>query len=224
MVAHDLLLLLLDDEVGKVTAWVTEPDKALAGAVLVDLAERELIDVAREGSALRKGRLVVRGGGRPDEGVLREALEVVRAKEGRKPDAVLGPLAKGLRGRLAGDLVAAGLLRREERRVFGLFRTYRLPAVDDAYETELRSRLADVLAGRREPDGRTGPLIGLLHAVGAVTKVLVVEDKKVARRRAKEIAKGEWAAAAVGRAIQAVQAAVVAALIASTAATSGDGG
>jgi hypothetical protein len=212
LVAHDLLLLLTDEESEKVSFGMSEPDKALAGAVLVDLAERELVGVA-------DGRLVAKAGATPPKPVLARALAVVREREGAKPTSLLGPLAKGLRERLADDLVAAGVLERDEKKVLGLFRTTRLPTADPSHETALRARLAAVLAGTAEPDGRTGPLLALLHAMGVLTKVLPVDDGKAAERRAKEIAEGDWAAAAVRKAVQEVQSAVMVAVIASTAAT-----
>lgn len=216
LVAHDLLLLLLDDETGKITSGAAEPDKALAGAVLIDLAARELVGVTTED---KKGRLVALGGQEPPEAVLRQGLAVVREKEGQKPQSVLGPLAKGLRDQLASDLIEAGILRHEERKVLGLFRTTRLPAADSSHEAGLRAQLTAVLTGAAQPDGHTGPLIALLHAMGAVTSVIPVEDKRAAKRRAKEIADGDWAAAAVRKAVEEVQAAVMVAVMAATTAT-----
>ncbi len=202
LIAHDLLLLLLDDDTGKSVSWLSQPDKALAGAVLVDLATRGLVDVSDD------GKLVVRAGDTPAEPALRRGLDLVRDKEGKKPDAVLGPLAKDLRDELADDLVSAGILRREERKVLGLFRTERLPSADDSYEATLRVRLGEVLAGTRAPDDRTGPVIALLHAMDALSQVLDLADKKAAKERAKEIAEGDWAPDVVRASVKAVQSAV----------------
>lgn len=199
-------------------SWLSQPDKALAGAVLVDLAARGLVDVA-------DGRLVVRSGDAPTEPVLRRGVDLVRDKEGKKTDAVLGPLSKDLRDELADDLVSAGILRREERKVLGLFRTERLPSADDSYETTLRAALGEVLAGTRAPDNRTGPVIALLHAMDALSQVLALEDKKAAKARAKEIAEGEWADDVVRASVKAVQSAVFYAVLAGPGgASAGSGG
>jgi hypothetical protein len=98
--------------------------------------------------------------------------------------------------------------------VLGLFRTERLPSKDDSYETSLRANLGQVLSGSRAPDQRTGPLIALLHAMDGLTQVLDVDDKKAARARAKEIAKGDWAVDAVRASVQAVQNAVILTILA----------
>jgi hypothetical protein len=208
LLAEELLLLALDDDTGKVV--VTELDKGLAGAVLIELALRERIRVAEKGETVRAGRLVLKPGAAPGHPVLDDALRLLSAREGRKPKDVLGPLAKGLRARLTGSLVDAGVLRREMRKVLGFFPTERLPARDATHETTVRERIAAALAGA-EPDERTAALVALLSALNAVTTVLDVRDRRAARRRAKEIAEGQWAATAVRKAVQEVYAATAAA-------------
>lgn len=219
LLAHDLLLLLLDDESGKLSSSMSAPDKALAGAVLIELALNGAIDVGGEQDAVKRGRVKVSSAKVPAHPVLRSAAEIVRANEGRKPDHVLGPISKGLREELADELVRDGILRRQEKRVLGLFPVERLPAADSAHEDALRADLTAVLTGQRGPDERTGPLISLLSAMDAVTRVLDVPDARAAKRMAKEIAKGDWAAAAVRRAVEAVQSAAVVAVMAATTAT-----
>jgi hypothetical protein len=238
LVAHDLLLLLLDDTSGKMPAFLTEPDKALAGAVLVELAAGGFVDAEHPPGKPKQARIVASSvqppgqqppgqqppGQVPQHLVLRGALDVVRAGHGRRADQLLGPIAKGLRVVLANELVQAGALRREQHKVLGLFPVTRLLAQNRAYEDELRRQLVAVLDGTRMPDNRTGPLIALLSALDAVANVLPVADKRQAKRRAKEIAAGDWAAVAVRKAVEAVQAAAVAAVMGAAAAASAGGG
>ena len=72
-----------------------------------------------------------------------------------------------------------------------------------------------------EPSSRTSALIALLSAVDAVPKVFPEADKKAIRKRAKEIADREWAAKAVRDAVESVQAAIMASIVAANAASSG---
>lgn len=222
LIAEDLLLLLLDDEKGRTSGLISGVDTGLAGAVLVELALLELVDVADEGESVRKGRLVLRQGTAPEHPVLTTALETVRAKEGTKPKDALSSLAKGLKDRLADGLVAAGVLRREQHRTLGLFPTTRLPAQDTRHEASVRERLAAVLDGA-EPDQHSAALLALLHALDAVTTVLDVPDKRAAKKRAKEIAKGQWAPAAVRKAVEEVQAVMIVILAASASSSGGSG-
>jgi hypothetical protein len=220
LLAEELLLLALDDESGRIT--VSEIDKGLAGAVLIELALLGRVRVAEKNEPVRRGRLMVLPGAEPGHPALLAGLVTVGDRAGRKPENVIDALGKGLRDRLADGLVEAGVLRREKHRVLGLFPTRRLPANDVTHERTVRERIAAALGGAT-PDDRTAALVALLSALDAVTTVFQVPDKRTAKRRAKEIAEGQWAAAAVHKAIQAVRAATMAGatVAASAAATSG---
>ena len=55
LLAEDLLLLLTDDDNGKLTASSTEVDVALGGALLVELTLRQRVDVAAPDERVRAG-------------------------------------------------------------------------------------------------------------------------------------------------------------------------
>ena len=76
-----------------------------------------------------------------------------------------------------------------------------------------------MLVDGNEPDPRTGALVALLHAVDRAHKTVPhegVSDREV-KKRAKEVAEGQWAAKAVKDAIAAATAATMAAITAATA-------
>ena len=79
------------------------------------------------------------------------------------------------------------------------------------------ARVGSSLAAGATPDGRTAALVSLLVAVKAVPKV-VDGEKKAVRARAKDIAAGDWAGAAVKKAINAVNAAQASVIIGAGAA------
>lgn len=220
LLAEELLLLALDDESGKVR--VSEIDKGLAGAVLLELALLERVRVTERGEDVRRGRLVLRNGPAPEHPALAAGLDVLARREGRKPENVIDALAKGLRDRVADGLVEAGVLRRESHRVLGLIPVRRLPAQDSTHETTVRGRIVSALDGAT-PDERTAALIALLSALNAVTTVFDVPNRRAAKRRAKEIAEGQWAATAVRKAVEAVYAATSAAVVAASAAATTSG-
>ena len=220
LLAEELLLLALDDETGK--NRVSSIDLGLAGAVLIELALLERVRVAERGESIRAGRLVVTPGPAPANPVLARGLEVVTEREGRKPEHVLQALGKGLRERLSDSLVDAGVLRRETRRVLGLVPVQRLPARDGSHEATLRERIWAALKGV-QPDPRTAAMIALLSSLKAVTTVFDAPNPREIRKRAKEIAEGQWAATAVRKAIDAINAATAAAVVA-VAASDGGGG
>ncbi|MGH3880753.1 MAG: GOLPH3/VPS74 family protein [Actinophytocola sp.] len=221
LLAEELLLLALDDGTGK--NRVSNIEKGLAGAVLLELALLDRVRVTEKGEQVRAGRLVLRPGPAPEHPVLVTGLEVLANREGRKPQHVIDALAKRLRERLTDGMVDAGVLRREWRKTLGLFPSQRLFPQDTAHRSTVRKQVRTALDGAK-PDERTAALIALVSALNAVTTVFDVRDRRAARRRAKEIAEGSWAATAVRKAVEAVYAATTAAVVASTAASGGDGG
>jgi hypothetical protein len=223
LIAEDILLLLTDDETGKSITDSTRLDYALAGAVLLELAQLGKIDVAGPGGPVKKGRLYVSDPAPTGTLDLDAGLAVIAEKD-RRPQDVVGKLAKGLRDRLLTGLASRGVLRREQGKILGLFPTTRWPAADSAHEHELRGRLHAILVVGATPDSRTAAVISMLSAIDAVPKVLAGEDKRMVKRRAKEIAAGGWASDAVRKAVEAVNAATMAAVtaaVAASAATSG---
>jgi hypothetical protein len=215
LLAEDLLLVLTDDQTGKLAASSTEVDVALGGALLVELALRECVDVAGADERVREGRLVVRDANPTGNGLLDETLAIVEQKEGKKPQSVVARCGKGVRRQLYGRLAEGGVLRAEEDRVLGMFSTHRWPAADAAHEMSLRVGLASALRNGATTDERTGALISLLHALKVTHKVIdpgsVGLSKKEVNANAKRIAEGDWAAKAVRQAIDDTNAAIIAA-------------
>jgi hypothetical protein len=222
LIAEDLLLLSYDDESGRPTFDGTRIEYSLAGALLLELSLLGKVAVAGPGEDVKRDRLVVRDSSPVGDDVLDHALAELADDEGKKPKNVLGQLRKGTRDRLLRRLADRGLLREESGKMLGIFPTTRWPADDASHEAAVRQRLHDVLVVGLEPDPRTAALVSLLLAVDGVHKVVPSDDRRAVKRRAKEISDGAWAADAVKKAVQEVQAAVTAAIVASsTAAVAG---
>jgi hypothetical protein len=218
LIAEDVLLLLVDDVTGRFLVDSTKLDNVLAGAVLVELATIERLGFPPEGSGVKRGRMAVVDPTPPDDPVLDRALAAVAASRPAKPEQLIAKLRKRLRATLLDRLTAVGALRRSTRKVMGIVPRTTWPAVDPSHKRGLRARLQDVLVAGVTPDGRTAVLVSLLVAVNATHKV-VDGDKKAVRARAKDIAAGDWAGAAVKKAIDAVNASL--AIIAAGAAAAG---
>lgn len=222
ILAEDLLLLLTDDDTGKLAASGTEVDVALGGALLTELALMQRVDVAGPDERVREGRLVVRNPDPTGDAVLDEALTTLGQKEGKRPQSVVARLGRRVRVRLYERLVAGGVLRAEEDRVLGIFPTHRWPSEDAAHESAVRAGVVTALRDGGTTEPRTGALIALLLALNAVHKAVdpgvVGLSKKELKAHAKQIAEGGWAAKAVRQAIDSTNVAVIA------AASSGSGG
>jgi hypothetical protein len=214
LIAEDLLLLLYNDESGKPITGNPGLDYSLAGAVLIELTLLGKVDIATAGEDVKKGRLKVLDTSPTGDAILDERLVFLAEKSGKKPRDLMGKLSKRLRDQLLAQLAERGILEADKEKVFGLFPVTRWPAKDARHEAGVRSRLENVLKLGTQPDERTAALVALLSALNVVPKVVTdAVDKKALKRRAKEIAESGWAAVAVRKAVQEVQAAVTAAIV-----------
>lgn len=223
LIAEDLLLLLTDDDTGKLQVDGTALDHGLAGAVLLELAMAGAVAVAEAEDDVKRGRLVLRGSGASGDAVLDEALTRLQRKVGKRPQDAVQSLTKGLRRTLYDRLAQRGIVRAEEDKVLGLFPRTRWPAVDSAQERHTQGQIYDALVHGVGADDRTSALIALLSAVDAVTKVVAPQDAAISKQelksRAKTIASASWASQAVRKSIEAVHASVAAAVVAAGAAS-----
>jgi hypothetical protein len=209
-------LLLLLDESGKPVLDDTRLSRVLAGALLVELALDERILPATEGNATRGGRLVVRSKQPGGDPLLDQAISTLNASKPIKPTKAVENLQKGLRRNLLNRLARQGLVHEERGRVLGVFPTTHWPASDPAHGARIRAELSQVLVHGMEPTQRMAALTSLLSAVDAVSKVVPSGDRRTVKRRAKEVAEGEWAGVAVRKAVEAVNAAVATAVVVAT--------
>jgi hypothetical protein len=216
LIAEDLLLLLLDDRTGAMTNS-TYLDTGIGGALLLELALAGSVDVVKGTGLWARSKVVPTGRAVPPDPLLGEALAEVATKERTAQDLV-GRLGRKRRETLLGRLEAKGVLRRSEDRVLGLFPRTRWPAIDSSHEADVRRVLGDALLGGVHPDQRTAALVALLSAMDLAHKVVDHEglSSREVRKRAKQVAEGEWAAKAVKDAVAAAQAAVVAGVMAAT--------
>ncbi|MFD1810744.1 GOLPH3/VPS74 family protein [Rhodococcus gannanensis] len=221
LLAEDLLLLLLDDETGKPLVDGSALPRALAGAVLLDLSLDAVVEPADGSGAVKKGRLVLRDRTAPLDPILAHAVAQLRGSKPLKPVAAIEKLGKNLREAVLGRIVERGWVHEAKGKVLGIFPTKTWPAVDASHERVVRDRLRSVLVDGATPDSRTAALISLLSAVDAASALFPDARKKDVRKRAKEIAKGDWSGEAVRHAVEAVNAAVIAAVVVPSVAAGG---
>lgn len=215
--AEDFALLIVDPATGKPLIDGTAFDRAIGGALLLDLAVAGRVAVTGSGA---KARIAAIGGPTGDP-LLDAASERLGQKE-RRAAAAVERLSSKLRAATFARLVDAGTLAEEKGRVLGVIPTTTWRFTDARAREAVQRGVAAVLTGKAEPDERQAGLVSLLHAVKAEHKV-VDGPRKQLRARSREIAEGEWAGSAVTQAVQAVQATIMAAVVASTVAGAASG-
>jgi hypothetical protein len=216
--AADLLLLATDPESGKPGLGMMEVDYVLGGAMLYDLVSLERLQLDGKG---RKARVTVADPSPAPDAALEAAFARVRDRRPSKAQSIVGRLGKHGQKNLYRVLTEEGSVRPREEKALGLFPLTRHDVLDTARRDQLLQRIRGALLHGQEPDAETGPLIGLLSAGELVKLVVDKPDRKRAKKRAAEIAEGDWASESVKAAIQAARAAMTAAVVASTAATAG---
>lgn len=221
LIAEDLLLLLLDDQKGTTPATTSVP-AVLGGAVLMELALIGAIDIGEKPNKWTAAKVEVAESSLAADPVLLRAVGIIGEKE-RSAQSLVNRLGKGLKDELGLRLAKQGRVERRRERVLGMFPYTTWPAVNRSHKLDLQRDLTAVLVNGNPPDERIGGLIGLLSTADRAQKAVDPGDvsPRELKKRAKEIAKGDWAAKAVGDAIAAATTAVTAAVVASVAASSG---
>jgi hypothetical protein len=115
---------------------------------------------------------------------------------------------------IAGPLVERGVLDERRSKVLGLFPTTRYPERDPGPELTLRARLGAVLSGAQQPDEHDALLLGVLVPLDLVGGLVERDQRRAAKKRAKEIADGGVAGSAVHDVVQDANAAMIAAVTA----------
>jgi Golgi phosphoprotein 3 (GPP34) len=217
--AEELVLLAYDDE-GRSQLSGTNLDLGLGGALLLELALAGRVDVVDK-------RVVVADPAPVGHPLVDGALDRIRAEgKSRKPKDWVSKLSKHSRPAVLRQLVAAGTLESEEDKVLLVFSRTRYPSahgVEPPAETEARQRMRAAVTGTADPDARTAALCALVAAVGLDRKVFPHLPRKQVKERLKRIGEGAWAATAVKKAIEEVQAAITVAVVASTSAATAGG-
>jgi len=222
--AEELLLLALDDEKGTIPGSAQQ-------ALAYGLPAAGLVDLLLAGRLVmgEKKRVTVAEATPTGDDILDEMLaQIERSKRAKG----IGDWVKGfgnggikkLRERLENRLVESGVLRVEEGRFLRLFHWHHYPTVDGAPEAKAREKLRRVLLEGNDPDARTAILISLARTCDLLHPLFQKEEKKRADERAKEIGKGEFMGEAVAKALQEVEMATTAAMVAIMAASTTSSG
>jgi hypothetical protein len=217
---EEFTLLAYDDDGTPVTDG-THLDNGLGGALLL-----ELVLAGRVG--IQDKRVIVVDASPTGDPLVDEALGRIAGDErGRKPGHWVSKFAGQTRPKVLDTLVRQGVLTVEKDKVLGVFPRKKYPAAHGAQpvaEAQARQRMQAAVLGTGPVEPRTAALCALVAATGLDRKVFADLDRKQVKARLKEIGEGAWAADAVQKTIEEVQAAVMVAIVAaSTAATAGAG-
>ena len=210
---EEIMLLALRDEEGTIASG-TMYQYAIGAAVLSELllSQRIIVDQSN------KKKLVDLVGSTPlGEPLLDHCLEkIIAAKRRAALQTWVSRFAgvKNLKHLIAQRLCQRGILRADEDKVLLIFTRKIYPEVNPEPERELIERLRNaIFTDASEVDPRTVVLVSLANAAGLLKIVFDRKLLKTRKKRIEQIVNGEITGKAAQEAIQAMQAAVMAAVI-----------
>ncbi|MCY3616631.1 MAG: GPP34 family phosphoprotein [Acidimicrobiaceae bacterium] len=200
--AEEIILLMLHDDNGKfapVPSWSL--DRALAGAVLMDLALENRIDTDPENLILIDDTPV-------GDSLLDSTLAEISAGEQRDARYWVEHTAKKgeqIREEALSRLVDAGILERQEDRFLWVFRSRRYPLVDGKAEREVKLRIMEVLLSDQIPEPRDVVIIALADACGIFHELLPKRELQRASSRIEQVRKLDLIGQAMAQTIHDMQ-------------------
>jgi len=215
-----LMLLALKDKEGTVAADGTGFGFSLGGSLLAELMLLGKVELQQ---VKRKKFVTLSDPSHVGDPILDECLDklVASKKRGQVSTWVTRfARVKKLRPRIAQQLCQRGILRADEGNVLLIFKRKIYPELDPRPERHLVDILrAAIFSDDSELDPLTSVLVALADKAGVLKNAFDKKELKARKKRLEEIAEGEVTAAAVKELVQATQAAVTAAMGASTVAT-----
>ena len=143
-------------------------------------------------------------------------LDKIAAAKPKPLDHWVGRFAniKNLKHRVAARLCDRGILREEEGKILLVFTRTIYPESDPRPEQEIIERLRRaVFTDRRDIDPRTVVLVSLANSAGILKVVFDKKELKARKERLEQVINGELMGKAAKEAIQAMEAAVMVAVI-----------
>ncbi|MCY4369429.1 MAG: GPP34 family phosphoprotein [bacterium] len=207
---EEIVLLLLRDEDGKfVPVSRLAMDRAIAGAVLMDLAMANRIDTDLEHLVLLDSTPV-------GDNLLDPTLAEIA--KGDKRDTRFWvehtvQHADEIREGALARLVEQGILERQEDRFLWVFRSRRYPMVDGKAEREVKLRIMGVLFSDEIPDPRDVVILCLADACGLFRQMLSRRELDQAATRIDQVRKLDLIGQAVSQAIHDIEVSIASAMI-----------
>lgn len=211
--AEDLLLLLLDPRTGSIAGDGAALFHTLAGAILVDLAAQEHVEIADR--TTWRGRFVHATGRTPPADPLLSDTWRRVASTPVDVNTLILEIGPPLRESVLTRLVERGHLRSERRRVLGLIPHYVLRDGGTPRRAQILAPVRAALVEGADPDPRTATLAALLAASGVVSWLdAEIPWSAAVHTRAKALEDGQWGAPAAAEAVRQTTVALIASAVA----------
>ncbi len=186
--AEEIYLLALDDVTGKITSYSEEISLsyALIGAVLCELSMLNKIDTDIDSLHIIDDKPT-------GNKILDECLSILTESKDEMPVSywlkILLSDASEIEDLVLDELIAKGILKRVEERIFWVFHTRRYPIINNKEVKNVETRLREIVLGDEIPDPRDAILISLVYACNLFEQILSPKERKRCEKRIQTLAK-----------------------------------
>lgn len=205
-----LTLLAIDDEKGNFIADSTSFSYAIAGAVILELALEERIDISHE-------MVQVKDRTKTGDAILDLYLDLmINSKKERKIKSWVervGNKAEQIKKDTISKLIAHQILEKKEEKILWVFSVNKYPAQDSRPENRLRSRLYDIIVNAHKPELMEIMLLNLIESCSLGKEVFGKDYVKLFKKRIKLINESDELASAVNKSIKEICDAINAMLV-----------
>lgn len=175
--AEDIVLLLLDDDTGKLANIdLMTLNYSLAGAVLMELALRNKIDTDLE-------KLILADTSSTGVDMLDKYLQKISSESNENNTRYwlteLSNYGEQMLEETLDMLVGKNILKKEEKKILWVFGTRVYPMIDDKQEKEVKKRIVDLLMSDEIPTPQDVVLVSLMDTCSLFSTIL--SDKEVER-------------------------------------------
>lgn len=215
--SEQLLLIALDDEKGSIALSAsTSLHYGIIGALLIELSLQDKIEFDRK-------LLQIKEPSATNDPLLDHIIQQIQKSDrSRTPKYWVQHLRRRIteaRETLLHRLVERGILSKEEHKSMWIFKIQRYPTINGKPEQDVISHIRSIILEEAEPDENSAILISLIHACRLESQIFNRKERMASRKRIKEIANGEVMGTAVHSIVQGMNAALIAAVTASTVTT-----
>jgi Golgi phosphoprotein 3 len=205
-----LTLLALDDKKGSIIPDSISFSYAIAGAVILELALEEKVDISHE---------LVRIKDRTKTGdtILDAYFELIQqSKKERKIKSWvdrIGNKAEQIKKDTIEKLIAKRILEKKEKKILWVFTINKYPAQNSRPENRLRNRLYDIIVYGHKPDLKEIMLLNLIESCSLGKEVFGKEQVKLFKKKIKQINESDDLAGVVNKSIKEITDAIHAILV-----------
>lgn len=210
------LLIALDDEKGKFVNDTIHLHYGFAGAILLELAVRDKIEVRGES-------IILKDKATEKSIALNKAIDYLTESGEMKTKDLVNKLSKKAseyKNDTLQNLINKGVLSKEEGKFLWIFPNNKYPTQNELPEMKLRDRLTDVVLHGKSPEPEDVMLLSLIKVSGLTKEAFRdAEDRKAVKVKLEALTSDMKISQLINTSIREIQAAIMVAIMASVVVT-----